>query len=70
MEDEAALQELLLAKLAKAEIAARLGRTPPGIANKICELSRRSKGIVSPYAMRRTEDQQAKGRPRQRSASV
>jgi hypothetical protein len=55
MEDEAALQELLLAQLAKGEIAVRLGRTPTGIANKICELSRRSKGIVSPYAVRRTE---------------
>ena len=55
IEDEAALQELVLAKLSKDDLALRLGRTPAGIANKISELSRRSKGVVSPYAVRRTE---------------
>jgi hypothetical protein len=51
--EEAMLRNLIAAGASKGDIAARLGRTRNGIANKMADLARRSKGLVSPYAIRR-----------------
>ena len=60
--EEAELQGLL-AVLPKGEIAICLGRTPAAIANKISELSRRSQGRVSPYAVKRDTEPTRKRAP-------
>jgi hypothetical protein len=53
--EETLLRELVLARVSKDYIAARLGRTSNAITNKVAELARRSKGAVSPYAIRREQ---------------
>jgi hypothetical protein len=53
--EETVLRELVLARVSKAYISARLGRTSHAINNKLVDLTRRSKGRVSPYAIRRDQ---------------
>jgi hypothetical protein len=60
--EEAELQGLL-SILSKDEIAVCLGRTPAAIANKLSELTRRSKGCVSPYAVTRDAQDRSEGAP-------
>jgi len=53
--EETLLRELVLARVSKDYITARLGRTSHGISNKLVELTRCSQGHVSPYAIRRDQ---------------